>query len=114
MRSCVKTLATLLVTLSVAPACSADGIETMQYDCERGARVTATYINTDGASFAVIAVEGQQIGMVISPSGSGAKYTQAPDGAGYVWWTKGGEAFLAWEDVPNSTDDMLLSDCVAR
>ena len=73
--------------------------------------VWATYISGDEGSLAVIHVEGQQVALGQVISGSGAKYAQSADGVGYVWWTKGDEALLMWEDVPNSTDETLLSQC---
>lgn len=104
----MATASFLLTPLSVSAEAL---IDTLRYGCERGAMVWATYINGDEGSFAVIHVEGQQVALGQVISGSGAKYAQAPDGAGYVWWTKGDEAFLMWEDAHNNTDETLLSQC---
>ena len=107
-------LVCLISSPVVSSADAKPDIETTIYECERGAIVYATYINDDEHSSAVIHAEGQQIGLHHTRSASGAKYAQAPDGVGYVWWTKGEEAFLAWEDLPNCIDETLLSQCVAR
>lgn len=107
-------LALLITPVMTVSAFSAPSMQTLQYECERGAVVWATYVNADEGSFAIIHVEGQQVALKTARSASGAKYVQAPDGAGYVWWTKGDEAFLAWEDVPNGTDETLLSQCSAK
>ncbi|WP_424944010.1 MliC family protein [Aliiroseovarius crassostreae] len=88
------------------------------YDCARGAVVQATYMNAGDASYAVVLVEGRQVGMDRVQSASGAKYAQiqedGKDAAGYVWWTKGDEAFLLWVDPDTGTDDMILTGCKAR
>ncbi|MDE9451796.1 MliC family protein [Aliiroseovarius sp. Z3] len=108
------TLVLPLLALMSEAASAAPSIQTIPYECERGAVVWATYVNAADGSFAVVQTEGQQVATTNVPSGSGAKYAQAPNGAGYVWWTKGDEAFLAWEDVPNGTDETLLSQCQAK
>ncbi len=89
-------------------------MDTLKYGCDRGATVWATYVNGTDGSFAVISVEGQQVALSQAMSASGVRYVQNPDAAGYVWWTKGDEAFLTWEDVPNGTDETLLSQCMAQ
>ncbi|UWQ13451.1 MliC family protein [Aliiroseovarius sp. M344] len=103
----------LILPLTAASLFAAPSIQTVQYQCDRGAVVSATYLNAADQSFAVIFVEGQQLGLAHVISASGAKYAQTPDGAGYVWWTKGDEAFLAWDDVPNGSEETLLSQCHA-
>ena len=106
-------LGILILPLTAASLFAAPSIQTVQYQCDRGAAVSATYLNVADQSFAVIFVEGQQVGLANVISASGAKYAQTPDGAGYVWWTKGDEAFLAWDDVPNGSEETLLSQCHA-
>jgi membrane-bound inhibitor of C-type lysozyme len=84
-------------------------ITTVSYLCERGARVEASYINAGESSFAVVGVEGRQVGFEIAESASGARYVSADPEQPYVWWTKGETAMLL-----HGTDDaeaMLLQGC---
>lgn len=104
----------LVLATAVTPAWSSDALMTVQYVCEREAVVTATYVNSADASFVVVSVEGQQVGLTQVQSASGAKYAQATDGQGYIWWTKGDEAFLAWGIAQSGEDETLLSQCKAR
>lgn len=82
--------ATLSQPLAAEPA----QIATARYLCERGARVEATYINAGDSSFAVIGIEGRQIGFEVAASASGARYVSADPAQPYVWWTKGETAML--------------------
>lgn len=108
-------LMAVLLTGSAQAHGSGDvSMETFEYRCARSASVLATYLNTAEDTFAVIFVEGQQVAMRNLVSGSGAKYAQSLDGAGYVWWTKGDEAFLHWNDPAAATDEVLLNECKAR
>lgn len=81
---------------------------TQKYTCATGRILQVTYLNaTNGQSFAVLPVKGQQMLFVNVMSGSGAKY----QAGSYTWWTKGPQATLydamLGEDAPP-----LLSDCV--
>lgn len=96
------------------PAQAGTPFEGATYDCTRGVTVQASYLNTYEDSYAVIFVEGQLVALQNVQSASGAKYAQSPNGAGYVWWTKGNEAILLWVDPATNTDDMILKDCKAR
>lgn len=80
----------LAMPLAAEPA----RITTVTYLCERGARVEATYINAGDSGFAVVGVEGRQIGFEIAVSASGARYVGADSAQPYVWWTKGETAML--------------------
>ncbi len=73
-------------------------MQTIAYSCDRGAAVSATYINSDDESLVVLQVEGRQIGLRTQPAASGARYA-VPDGQpGYEWWGKGNESRLSWID----------------
>ncbi|MCK8464822.1 MliC family protein [Aliiroseovarius sp. S1339] len=114
VRNACALCACLVMSASAFPAWSSDSLQTVHYACERGAIVAATYVNSADASFAVVSVEGQQVGLTQIQSASGAKYTQDADGVGYIWWTKGDEAFLTWGNAQSGEDETLLSQCKAR
>lgn len=69
-------------------------VTTQTYACERGAQVSATYINSGDQSFAVVTFEGRQIGFAIDISASGARYVSTDPAQPFVWWTKGETAML--------------------
>lgn len=86
-------------------------LDTLRYACERGVEVPVAYVTDDSASVAVLTVEGRQLALWQEPAASGARYTWPSDGSGYVWWTKGTEATLAWKDAAAGTETVLLSAC---
>ncbi len=75
---------------------------TYVYHCESGARVTATYPDTDSARVTYL---GREHNMRVAISASGARYADDQ----LVWWTKGAEAILLQRD--DSTDDNILERC---
>ncbi len=87
---------------------------TARYLCERGVEVPVAYVNADGASVAVLTVEGRQIALQQEVSASGARYGWPSDGSNYVWWSKGDSATLLWKDGAAGTETPLLSDCKAQ
>lgn len=96
------------------PAFAAAEVQTVTYSCERGVEIPATYVNVADESVAVIHVEGRQIALQITQSASGARYAWPSDGSGYVWWTKGNAATLAWFDAEHSEEVMLYAECHSR
>lgn len=104
----------LALPLCVQPALAEVSLDSVEYRCVRDVTVLATYLNTPEESFAVIFVEGRQVALRNVLSASGAKYAQAKDDAGYVWWTKGQNGFLLWVDPATGAEDMLLNECKAR
>ncbi len=88
------------------------------YVCDRGVQVYATYVNASDGSAAVVQVEGRQVAMELAISGSGARYAEATDetagSTGYVWWTKGDEAFLQWQPSGTSDAVTILDSCRAN
>ncbi|HEY0213461.1 MAG TPA: MliC family protein [Paenirhodobacter sp.] len=99
------------VILLAAPA-AADVMQ-VDYLCERGARVQASYINDLEPQILVMQVEAQQVLMTQTISASGAFYQAAPQGQdGYFWRTKGDWGALSWRKADWSETD-LLRDCTA-
>ncbi|MEX0349694.1 MAG: MliC family protein [Paracoccaceae bacterium] len=101
--------ATLVCALAVlaAPAVADVWIETSYYVCERGAEVTATHVGKDADAAVVLQIEGNQIGLPVTRSGSGVRY--AEPGGGYVWHEKGRSALLLWEE--GDSTQAIYSDC---
>ena len=103
-----------LAALLPVPALAEADIQTQTYACERGVEIPATYVNMADESVAVIHVEGRQITLQITSAASGARYAWPSDGSGYVWWTKGEAATLAWFDAEKGEEVMLFADCQSR
>lgn len=102
----------VLASLAAAtPAAAADEVRTVLYRCERGVEIRASYVNTDDTSHAVIQAEGRQAALTVQRAASGARYAAAPGVSGYIWWTKGPKASLAWFDAATSEEVMLYMDC---
>ncbi|KEO60652.1 MliC family protein [Thioclava indica] len=90
---------------------AADGVITRIYSCERGARVPAAYLNDSNPQRVVLMLEGRMVVMSHIRSADGAKYAEDGEGeAGYVWWTKGSGATLAWISEDGESQS-LLSGC---
>lgn len=87
----------------------ADDFATVRYRCDRGAEVTATYLNIGERSFAVISFEGRQLGFETEATGSGARYLSTDESGPFVWWTKGNEGALSFGAKANET--VLHSGC---
>ena len=103
-----------LAALLPLQALAETDVQTVTYTCERGVDIPATYVNSADEAVAVIHVEGRQITLQITPSASGARYAWPSDGSGYVWWTKGDAATLAWFDAGHSEEVMLYAECHSR
>lgn len=87
----------LLVLASICAGTSASAdlsMKTVLYDCLRGGQISASYVGSGTDSGVILLVEGQQIALPSARTGSGARYVS--DETGYVWHTKGDDAFLAW------------------
>ncbi|MDM1708553.1 MliC family protein [Thiopseudomonas alkaliphila] len=77
-------------TSNSAQAAQGDAMVQKIYQCERGLVLPVSYINTQsGGAFAVLQVEGRQIPMQITSSGSGARYLSINQELRYSWHTKG-------------------------
>lgn len=89
-------VAAVLGLAAMAGPCLADDFKTATYECERGARVLATF-TTEGV---VLMVEGQQVALGQLRSGSGVRFGNT--GTSYIWWIKGKSATLDWVAGDNS------------
>ena len=100
---------------ALAQPAGGDTIQKIDYYCERNIVIPVTYINTAaGTSFAVINVDGKQVSMTESPSGSGALYVAIDEQDSYRWHEKSGEAILSYLQADDSAEEQtLLSQCRA-
>ncbi|MEZ5779365.1 MAG: MliC family protein [Paracoccaceae bacterium] len=103
----------VLMLLAPGQAGAETQVLTKGYSCERGVRIPAVYVNSADESVAVINVEGRQIVLTRTEAASGVRYAWPADGSGYVWWTKGDEATLAWFDAEHSEEVTLYNNCAA-
>jgi membrane-bound inhibitor of C-type lysozyme len=87
-------------------------VKSVRYSCDRGVEVPVAYVDADGASVAILQVEGRQIALWQETAASGARYGWPSGGSNYVWWTKGDTASLLWKDGTAQTETVLLQDCV--
>ena len=89
------------------PAASADARTTLTYRCAGGKTIVAVI----GNATTTISVEGdaalQNLAMHDVASASGVKTSNGK----LIWWTKGDEGFLAEEDPPAGSGDVLIADC---
>ncbi|MCL6284322.1 MliC family protein [Ruegeria sp. 2012CJ41-6] len=99
----------LLIALAAmaGPAVADVWIETTYYICERGAEVTATHVGKDADAAVVLLIEGNQIGLPVTRSGSGVRF--AEPGGGYVWHEKGRSALLLWEE--GASTQAIYAEC---
>lgn len=100
----------IAATAAATSAMAGDEIASFNYQCDRGVNVAATYINVGDFSGAVLQADGRQIAAVIAQSASGARYVSADEGPKYVWWTKGPEATLYWQE--GTEEETTLLTCV--
>lgn len=100
-----------LVLACAGSAAVAVDVSQLDYGCERGAQVAAIYISDTDPALAILQIEVRQVVFQNVPSGSGARYAEDPAReVGYIWWTKGDEAFLTWHAEDGQETD-LLRDC---
>lgn len=100
-----------------ALADNTDHVLQVEYQCERGVTVPATYMNTaSGSAYAVLHVDGQQLLMENVMSASGARYASMDAKYGqYTWDTKGNAGALYWQasDVEDESSVQVLGACVS-
>ncbi len=106
---------------AVQPASASDGksaervaaaVTSLSYQCAEGKKIVAVIDNSDAAHpKTVVSVEGdatmQNIEMHDVMSANGNKASNGK----LVWWTKGDEGFLAKEDPPVGSGDVLVGEC---
>nr|WKF58894.1 Membrane-bound lysozyme inhibitor of C-type lysozyme [Paraburkholderia busanensis] len=84
------------------------GRQTHKYTCATGKILQVTYWNaSNGQSFALVPVKGQQLLFVNTLSASGVRYQAGI----YTWWTKGPRADL-YDATNGENAPPVLSDCV--
>ena len=96
--------------MALAEAPPETQVLTLQYSCDGGVVVPATYVNAFDQQVAVIHVDASQITLFAEVAASGARYGWPSDGANYVWWTKGAEATLYWKEGGTETPLMTCSE----
>lgn len=94
LRQMLTAIAVTLIPFAALAQSPVAEVMTQTYACERGAQVSATYINLGDQSFAVVTFEGRQVGFAIDASASGARYVSTDPAQPFVWWTKGDTAML--------------------
>lgn len=123
MRKSIRAITVIFGCLASqwALAENADHALQMEYQCERGVIVPATYLNTaSGSTYAVLHVDGQQLLMESVISASGARYASLDAKYGqYTWDTKGNTGALYWQansidDAEDASSVRLLSACVSN
>ena len=103
------------ITLAAVAALTATSAQAetraLTYTCERGVDIPAVYVNGDDLGVVVLWIEGRMINLERTESASGARYQFPNDGSGYVWWSKGDEATLAWFDAEVGEEVTLYAFC---
>ena len=84
----------------------------LTYMCERGVEIPTVYVNHgDELAVVVLWIEGRMINLERTEAASGARYQFPNGGSGYVWWSKGDEATLAWFDAEVGEEVTLYAFC---
>ena len=82
--------------------------QTSKYTCATGKILQVTYWNaSNGQSFALVPVKGQQLLFVNTIAASGVRY----QAGSYIWWTKGPRADL-YDATAGENAPPILADCV--
>lgn len=101
-----------LMTFGAACAATAGPLTEAQYICDRNVAVPVSYLTAEDDNYAVLNIEGKQISLIQKVSASGARYGALEGEAGYIWWSKGETAFLAWAE-DGKEDVILLDNCAS-
>ncbi|MFT0212471.1 MliC family protein [Pseudomonas sp. F1_0610] len=96
-----------LATAVLAQPSFAAEVKQVVFKCDRAISLPVTFVN-DKQSFAVVTVDGRQLLLTESPSGSGAVYTSADKNLPYSLSTKNDNAFV------NFGDSTILENCVSK
>lgn len=116
---------TLGILCSLVPAMGlaqtvweADGarIETVHYGCETAIdELSVAYFTAaDGTSFAAVQIAGMVHAMVQDNSGSGVRYVDIDEQAGYRIHAKGAGLLLLKLAADDSAEEQLLAECTER
>ena len=107
--------AVLLCGVLAHPVAAQDATEApapLTYVCERGVEIPVITLPGD-PGLVVLWVEGQLVALPRTPSASGTRYEAADGRSGYVWWSRGDSASLAWYDSDVTEQVTLFRDCRA-
>lgn len=97
-----------LATVGLAqPSFASDNVQQVVYKCDRAISLPVTFVN-DKKTFAVVTVDGRQVLMAESTTGSGAAYKSTDKQLPYGLSTKGKEAFVTFKD------NTILENCVSK
>ncbi|MBJ6986663.1 MliC family protein [Devosia sp. MC521] len=94
------------LTISIDTAGDIDR-KMVSYACENGVTLPVQYINAAPNFLAIVPVDGANLVMVTTLSGSGARYVAGP----YEWWSTGDDATL--RDLMQDEDSDPLLSCTA-
>lgn len=84
-------------TLFATQAMAETTLATMEYTCDRGARVWASYITTAEGAFAIVNIEGRQVPFNgVAAKGTDAEFLAVDPKEPYVWVTQGKEANMGY------------------
>ena len=105
-------LAVFSAPLLAADAPSAASVTSLVYACDEGKQITAVSDDSDAdQSKITISVAGdsalQNVEMHYQMSANGEKASNGK----LIWWTKGDEGFLAEEDPPVGSGDVIIGGC---
>ena len=106
----IKSITFAAVTALTVTSAQAE-TRALTYTCERGVDIPAVYVNGDDLAVVVLWIEGRMINLERTEAASGARYQFPNDGSGYVWWSKGDEATLAWFDAEVGEEVTLYAFC---
>ena len=102
-----RTALAVCLFVAGAAACAETPIRSAEFTCERNASIPATYVGQGADAVVVLVVDGRQVGLRVTRSGSGVRFAD-PDG-GYVWHEKGPSAVLIWEE--EGSTQTIFADC---
>ena len=90
--------------------------QTVTYACDMGMDdLSVAFFNAaDGTSFAALQVAGVVHAMVQDISGSGVRYVDIDEQAGYRIHTKGDTLLLMKLEADHTAEEQLLAECTAR
>lgn len=105
-------LAVFSVPLFAADVPTTASVTSLVYACDEGKQITSVIDNSDPDQAKItISVAGdpalQNVEMHYVMSANGEKASNGK----LVWWTKGDEGFLAEEEPPAGSDDVIIGGC---
>ena len=91
-------------------------VETVAYSCASAVdELSVAYFNApDGTSFAAVQIAGLVHAMVQDISGSGVRYVDIDEQAGYRIHTKGDLVLMMKLEADHTAEEQLLAECTAQ